>query len=137
MPSSFLLITAQMARPAVSGRAALVHPGPASAPAGILPRRHWAPAAPAALAGRAGRGTVQPPGGGVLPAGPGRAGGARGKAQPPGAEVLQVRLTHLLVDPHGSSHRLSAGGGSNVPAPWAPAGPSPEGVPPVGSWVAS
>ena len=57
-----------------SGRAALVHPGPADAPADVLPRRHRQAAAPASLAGRARRVAAASSAGGAAPGWPGHAG---------------------------------------------------------------
>src|SRR5262249_34748952 len=85
--------------------AALVHPGPAGAPAYVLPGRDRLPAAPAVLAGGARRVLAQPRRCGARRAEPDRAGTGDGKADAPRAEMLQMRLTHPLVDLHSPRSR--------------------------------
>jgi len=71
-----------------SGRAVLVYPRPAEAPAGILPWRYRLSATSASLADRAGCVTVQPGRGSVFQAEPDRAGACYGQADAPRAKML-------------------------------------------------
>jgi len=75
-------------------------PGPADAPADVLPRRNLLPAASALLVGGTRRVIVHPRHDGGWLAEPDRAGAGYGKAGAPRAEMRQMRVTHPLVDLH-------------------------------------
>src|SRR5262249_60515892 len=80
-------------------------PGPAGALACALPGRDRSPAAPAVVAGGARRAPARLRRCGARRAEPDRAGTRDGKADAPRAEMLQMRLTHPLVDLHSPRSR--------------------------------
>jgi hypothetical protein len=81
-----------------SGRAVLVHPDSADAPASVLPWRDRSFAAPTPLADGTRRVAVQPGRGSIFQAEPDRAGGCYGKPGAPRAEMFQMCLTDPLAD---------------------------------------